>query len=170
MASQSGAQAHSHPATHDHGHHSVFHYDHLALNRLGLWLFFISETMIFLVLLSTRFVLPGARQMLDANGGVAHVDQVLGLVITVILLASSLTAYRAETAIAHGDRKTCERNLMGTIIKRRERHLYVAIWFYIATWVTVAMLHIVNSVELPVSLFKSYSYYAGVQDALVRWW
>ncbi|MBL0044235.1 MAG: cytochrome-c oxidase, cbb3-type subunit I [Flavobacteriales bacterium] len=61
-------------------------------------------------------------------------------------------------------------NLMGTIIKRRERHLYVAIWFYIATWVTVAMLHIVNSVELPVSLFKSYSFYAGVQDALVQWW
>jgi cytochrome c oxidase cbb3-type subunit I/II len=61
-------------------------------------------------------------------------------------------------------------NMFGTIIKRRERHLYVAIWFYIATWVTVAMLHIVNSVELPVSLWKSYSWYAGVQDALVQWW
>jgi cytochrome c oxidase cbb3-type subunit I/II len=61
-------------------------------------------------------------------------------------------------------------NLFGTIIKRRERHLYVAIWFYIATWVTVALLHIVNSVEIPVSLFKSYSWYAGVQDALVQWW
>lgn len=61
-------------------------------------------------------------------------------------------------------------NIFGTIIKRRETHLYVAIWFYIATWVTVAMLHIVNSFELPVSLFKSYSWYAGVQDALVQWW
>ncbi len=61
-------------------------------------------------------------------------------------------------------------NMMGTIIKRREKHLYVAIWFYIATFVTVAVLHIVNSFELPVSLFKSYSVYAGVQDALVQWW
>ena len=61
-------------------------------------------------------------------------------------------------------------NMFGTLIKRRERHLYVAIWFFIGTWVTVAMLHIVNSIELPVSLTKSYSYYAGVQDALVQWW
>lgn len=61
-------------------------------------------------------------------------------------------------------------NLFGTIIKRRERHLYVAIWFYIATWVTVALLHIVNSFEIPVSFLKSYSWYAGVQDALVQWW
>ena len=61
-------------------------------------------------------------------------------------------------------------NMFGTILKRRERHLYVAIWFYIATFVTVAMLHIVNSIELPISLFKSYSVYAGVQDALVQWW
>ncbi|MFN4146372.1 MAG: cytochrome-c oxidase, cbb3-type subunit I [Runella sp.] len=61
-------------------------------------------------------------------------------------------------------------NMMGTIIKRRERHIYVAIWFYIATFVTVAMLHIVNSLEIPVSFLKSYSLYAGVQDALVQWW
>lgn len=61
-------------------------------------------------------------------------------------------------------------NMFGTIIRRRERHLYVAIWFYIATLVTVAMLHIVNSIEIPVSLTKSYSWYAGVQDALVQWW
>jgi len=61
-------------------------------------------------------------------------------------------------------------NMIGTIIKRRERHMYVAIWFYIATFITVAVLHIVNSFELPVSLFKSYSVYAGVQDALVQWW
>ncbi|MBC7745434.1 MAG: cytochrome-c oxidase, cbb3-type subunit I [Flavobacterium sp.] len=61
-------------------------------------------------------------------------------------------------------------NMFGTIIKRRERHMYVAIWFYIATFVTVAVLHIVNSAQLPVSLFKSYYVYAGVQDALVQWW
>jgi len=61
-------------------------------------------------------------------------------------------------------------NMIGTIIKRRERHLYVAIWFYIATFVTVAVLHIFNSLELPVSALKSYSVYAGVQDALVQWW
>ena len=61
-------------------------------------------------------------------------------------------------------------NMFGTILKRRERHLYVAIWFYIATFVTVAMLHIVNSIELPYSALKSYSWYAGVQDALVQWW
>ena len=61
-------------------------------------------------------------------------------------------------------------NMFATIIKRRERHLYVAIWFYIATFVTVAVLHLVNSFELPISLFKSYTWYAGVQDALVQWW
>lgn len=61
-------------------------------------------------------------------------------------------------------------NMFGTIFKRRERHLYVAIWFYIATFVTIAVLHIVNSFELPVSAFKSYMVYAGVQDALVQWW
>lgn len=61
-------------------------------------------------------------------------------------------------------------NLIMTIIKRRERHIYVAIWFYIATFVTVAVLHIFNSLALPVSALKSYSVYAGVQDALVQWW
>lgn len=61
-------------------------------------------------------------------------------------------------------------NLIGTILKRRQRHMYVAIWFYIATFVTVAVLHIFNSLELPVSALKSYSVYAGVQDALVQWW
>jgi cytochrome c oxidase cbb3-type subunit I/II len=61
-------------------------------------------------------------------------------------------------------------NLIGTILKRREKHIYVAIWFYIATALTVAMLHIVNSMEMPAGWFKSYSMYAGVQDALVQWW
>lgn len=61
-------------------------------------------------------------------------------------------------------------NLLGTIVKRREKHIYVAIWFYIATAITVALLHVINSLEVPVTAFKSYSIYAGVQDALVQWW
>ncbi|MGB0778227.1 MAG: cytochrome-c oxidase, cbb3-type subunit I [Flavobacteriaceae bacterium] len=61
-------------------------------------------------------------------------------------------------------------NMIGTILKRRQRHIYVAIWFYIATLVTVAVLYIFNNLELPISLTKSYSIYAGVQDALIQWW
>ena len=61
-------------------------------------------------------------------------------------------------------------NMFGTILKRRENHLYVAIWFYIATWVTVTVLHIGNNIEIPWSAFKSYPLFAGVQDALVQWW
>ncbi len=61
-------------------------------------------------------------------------------------------------------------NMFATIMKRRVSHLYVAIWFYIGTFVTVAILHIFNSFAIPVSFFKSYSWYAGVQDALVQWW
>ncbi len=61
-------------------------------------------------------------------------------------------------------------NLLGTLFRRREKHMYVAIWFYIATAITVAVLHIFNSLELPAGAFKSYSIYAGVQDALVQWW
>ena len=61
-------------------------------------------------------------------------------------------------------------NMIWTILQRRQRHLYVAVWFYLGTFVTVAVLHIFNSLELPVSFLKSYSVYAGVQDALVQWW
>lgn len=61
-------------------------------------------------------------------------------------------------------------NFFGTLVKRRERHMYVALWFYIATIVTVAVLHIINSVEIPVSFMSSYPVWAGVQDALVQWW
>ena len=61
-------------------------------------------------------------------------------------------------------------NLIMTMVKRRQRHLYVALWFYLGTWVTVAVLHIVNSMAIPVTLLKSYSMYSGVQDALVQWW
>jgi cytochrome c oxidase cbb3-type subunit I/II len=61
-------------------------------------------------------------------------------------------------------------NMFGTILKRREKHLYVAIWFYIATWVTVALLHIVRSLAVPTSLTHAYGAFAGVQEALVQWW
>ena len=61
-------------------------------------------------------------------------------------------------------------NFVGTMLKRRERHLYVALWFYIASIVTVAILHIFNNLSMPAGLFKSYSIYAGVQDAFMQWW
>ena len=63
-------------------------------------------------------------------------------------------------------------NMFGTIARRRVRHLYVAIWFYLGTWVAIAMLHIFNNLEVPLSFtgWKSYSAYAGVKDALVQWW
>ncbi len=63
-------------------------------------------------------------------------------------------------------------NMIGSILKRKIKHLYVSIWFLLGTWVAVAMLHIFNNLELPISIFsfKSYSIYAGVQDALMQWW
>ncbi len=61
-------------------------------------------------------------------------------------------------------------NFFGAIKKRREKHMYVAIWFYIATIITVAVLHIVNSIEIPVAALKSFPVYSGIQDALVQWW
>jgi len=61
-------------------------------------------------------------------------------------------------------------NFFWTLAKRREKHLYVALWFYIATIVTIAILHIVNSLAIPVFAMKSYSIYGGAQDALVQWW
>jgi cytochrome c oxidase cbb3-type subunit I/II len=61
-------------------------------------------------------------------------------------------------------------NFFGTIFRRRERHMYVAIWFYIATIITVALLHIINSIAIPFSFMKSYTVWAGMQDALVQWW
>jgi cytochrome c oxidase cbb3-type subunit I/II len=64
-------------------------------------------------------------------------------------------------------------NFFWTLNNRREKHLFVALWFYIATIITVAVLHVVNSLALPVMVssgLKSYPVYAGVQDALVQWW
>jgi cytochrome c oxidase cbb3-type subunit 1 len=61
---------------------------------------------------------------------------------------------------------------LGTVLRREEPHIYVANWFYLAFIVTIAMLHVVNNLALPVSVFgsKSYSLFAGVQDALTQWW
>ncbi len=61
-------------------------------------------------------------------------------------------------------------NFFMTLLNRRERHLYVALWFYIATIVTVTVLHLFNNLVVPVGFFKSYSVYAGVQDAFMQWW
>ena len=61
-------------------------------------------------------------------------------------------------------------NFFGTLAIRREKHIYVAIWFYIATIVAVAILHIGNSMAMPYSWFGSYSAYSGVKDALMQWW
>ena len=58
----------------------------------------------------------------------------------------------------------------GTIVKRKIPHIYVANWFFGAFIITVAVLHVVNSAAIPVSMWKSYSAYAGVQDAMVQWW
>ncbi|MGL4315633.1 MAG: cytochrome-c oxidase, cbb3-type subunit I [Pseudomonas sp.] len=58
----------------------------------------------------------------------------------------------------------------GTIVKRKTKHIYVGNWFFGAFIVVTAMLHIVNSMEMPVSLFKSYSMYAGATDAMIQWW
>ncbi len=61
---------------------------------------------------------------------------------------------------------------LGTLVKRKEPHIYVANWFYLAFIITIAMLHVVNNLAWPVSLLgsKSYPVFAGVQDALVQWW
>jgi cytochrome c oxidase subunit 3 len=81
----------------------------LIMNRLGLWLFMISESMIFVILLFSRFYLFGLQRP-------EGLSQPLGLAVTAVLLLSSLTAYRAETAAAHGDRRTLLRSLLYTIV------------------------------------------------------
>jgi cytochrome c oxidase subunit III len=79
--------------------------DRLAINRLGLWLFFLSESFLFIALLVTRFYLLGMSRP-------AEVNQPLGFAISIILLLSSLTAYRAEIFIAHGMEKLFRRNII----------------------------------------------------------
>jgi cytochrome c oxidase subunit 3 len=93
----------THPQT-----HPVPHVSRLALNRLGLWFFFLSEAFLFAVLLSSRFYLLRTERPDEVN-------QPLGLAITFVLLLSSLTAYRAEMCARHGDLGGLLRNLAGTI-------------------------------------------------------
>ena len=83
-------------------------YSRLSINQIGIWMFFLSETFLFGGLVSTRFYLQGFQTP-------EHVDQALGLGITIILLFSSFTAYRAEAAIAHGDHRKFKQNLLLTI-------------------------------------------------------
>ena len=61
-------------------------------------------------------------------------------------------------------------NIFGTIIKRREEQMYISLWYLIATVIAVAVLYIVNNLAIPVGLFKSYSIFAGANDANVEWW
>ncbi len=62
-------------------------------------------------------------------------------------------------------------NFVGTMLRRRERHMYVAIWFYLASILTVALLHVVNNhLMVPAGPFKSFQWFAGVQDAFIQWW
>jgi cytochrome c oxidase subunit 3 len=82
--------------------------DRLRVNRVGLWLFFFSEALIFGLLLSARFFLTGIHR--------PELDQVLGLGITCILLLSSVTAFTAETAISRGNRALCNWMLLATIL------------------------------------------------------
>ncbi len=84
-------------------------HSHLYIRHLGLWLFFLSESFLFLALNSGRYFLLGLSRP-------AEINQLLGLTITSILLARSLTAYRAETSIAHGDQRLFLRNTLATIV------------------------------------------------------
>jgi cytochrome c oxidase cbb3-type subunit I/II len=61
-------------------------------------------------------------------------------------------------------------NFFGTIARRKVKHLYVAIWFYMSFVITIAVLHIFNSLAIPATLFRSYPIYSGLTDALVQWW
>jgi len=94
-------------ATHVAAHGERAHPSPLRLNRIGLWLFFFSESIIFGLLLSARFFLEGIHQ--------DHVDQVLGLWITIVLLLSSVTAFTAETAMEKGRQRLCQWMLLATI-------------------------------------------------------
>jgi len=81
----------------------------LSINRVGLWLFFLSDSFFFGALLVTRYYLQGVHRPSDLN-------QLLGFAISAILLVSSLTAYSAEAAIAHGEEKLFRRNILFTIV------------------------------------------------------
>ena len=90
------------------GHHHEEEAGRPAMNQLGLWLFFISETFLFAALATGRFYLAGLDQP-------EHLNQLLGLGITSILLTSSVLAFLAESAMSRGDRRACQMYLLGTI-------------------------------------------------------
>lgn len=96
-----------HEAVHAAVHHEEEH-NRPAMNQMGLWLFFISETFLFAALASARFYIAGFDKP-------EHLNQLLGLGITSILLTSSVCAYLAEAAIARGDRGACQMYLLMTI-------------------------------------------------------
>jgi cytochrome c oxidase subunit 3 len=89
-------------------HHPPARYNRLFIDRLGYWFFLSSESLLFLGLLGSRFYLQGTQRP-------EALSQELGLLITTILLISSLTAYRAETAIRHGDQRVFLRNVLATL-------------------------------------------------------
>jgi len=101
-----------------------------------------------LIILSAAITLPLG---ITTSKEYAELEWPIDLLITVVWVAYAIVFF-------------------GTIFKRRIKHIYVANWFYGAMILTIAMLHLVNSAEVPVSLFKSYSVYSGVQDAMVQWW
>ena len=90
-------------------HHSEGNYSILTTDRIGLWLFLLSETMLFIGLLTARFYLAGTFRPIELN-------QVLGIGITTLLLVSSLTMFRSEVAIRHGDQAAFLRELLITIV------------------------------------------------------
>ena len=100
------------------------------------------------------------------------------IVLAAITLPAGMTTRqgvrRARVAHRCADRRWCGCRtpivFLGTLVKRRVSHIYVANWFFASFIITVAVLHIVNSAEVPVSLGKSYSIYAGTVDAMVQWW
>lgn len=97
----------AHPAEHHPAPHRP--YSRLFIDRLGFWLFLASESLLFAGLLVSRFYLRGTYRPAELN-------QIVGLIITSILLVSSLTAYRAETAIGRGDQPTFLRSVLATIL------------------------------------------------------
>jgi len=101
-----------------------------------------------LVILSAAITLPLG---LTSSKEYAELEWPIDLLITVVWVAYAVV-------------------FLGTVKMRKTSHIYVGNWFYMAFIITVAVLHIVNSAAMPVSLFKSYSVYPGAVDAMVQWW
>ncbi len=113
-------------------------------DKLSYFHFFGWQLGIFLIALSYAFGITKGKEY-------AEMEWIFAIIVAILWVAMAI-------------------NVFATIAIRRVHHLYVAIWFYMASIITIAILHVVNSLAIPVSLFKSYPIYAGVQDALVQWW